>query len=79
MLKHLGTLQQNGLLAKVSKSGIVLYADDQFVNQQSLKMHFQDIGIEEKLHMVSNGKDVIKFLDVVLKDIDADKVRLKPL
>ena len=55
LLDFLKILKQHDLLENATNSGLVVYADDQFVNQQSMKMNFSDINITDKLVMFSNG------------------------
>ena len=40
LLDFLQSLKQHGLLETETNSGKVVYADDQFFNQQSMKMNF---------------------------------------
>ena len=70
LLDFLKTLKQHNLLENATNSGLVVYADDQFVNQQSMKMNFSDINITDKLVMFSNGQDVVDYFDSLLKDLD---------
>ena len=40
-------------------SGSIIVADDQFVNQQGIRLNFMDIGLENRLEMFSNGIEVL--------------------
>ena len=66
LLKFLESMKYYGLLSADAKSGIVVYADDQFVNQQAMKMNFQDIGLQDKLVLFSDGKEVVQYFDKIL-------------
>ena len=71
LLQQLDVLNRNGLLQSGTPcSGLVLYADDHFVNQESMKATFQQIGIQEKLRLFSNGRDVVDFMDKLLDDVE---------
>ena len=50
--------------------GLVLYADDQFVNQASVKRQFFDLSIVDQLKLVSDGQQVIDFFEQYLGSID---------
>ena len=57
-----------------------MYADDQYVNRQALKMTFlQDIGLAHRLVMVSNGQEVLDYFDNVLENLDLEQDRAVPL
>ena len=60
-------LQQNGLLDGDRNLGQIVYADDQFINQQSMQLNFEDIGLGDKLTLYSNGQDVVQHFDDLLK------------
>ena len=50
LLLFLKILQENGMLKSMNKSGAIVYADDQYVNRQALKMAFlQDFGLAHRL------------------------------
>ena len=42
-----------------NKTGQIFVADDQFVNQQGIRLNFSDIGLENRLEMFSNGSEVL--------------------
>ena len=46
-----------------------MYADDQFINQQSMKMNFTDIGILDQLVLLSDGQEVVDYFDQVLEEV----------
>ena len=53
-------LNENHKLYLSSKtSGSIVIADDQFVNQQGIRLNFEDIGLENRLEMFSNGGEVL--------------------
>jgi hypothetical protein len=54
-LDFLGLLQREGLLAKGKRSSTILYADDQYINQQAMEMNLKDVGLQEGFTIVSNG------------------------
>lgn len=51
------------------RPGLVVYADDQYVNQQTMKMKFADIGIQDRLRMFSDGKAVTDYFENMLNGI----------
>ena len=70
-------MKQVGLLESKTK-GLIIVADDQYVNLQALRMTIEDIGksASESLRMFSNGQEVIECVDELLSymhDISLDK------
>ena len=61
LLTFLDTLRNSGLLS--TETGKVVYADDQFINQQSMKMNFTDVGILDQLVLLSDGQEVVDYFD----------------
>ena len=56
------------------RPGLVVYADDQYVNQQTMKMKFADIGIQDKLRMFSDGKAVTDYFENMLNGIQINQL-----
>ena len=46
--------------------GKILYADDQYVNQQSIKRHCEELDIANQLTLFNNGQEVIEHLEDIL-------------
>ena len=61
LLAFLDTLRSFGLLS--TEPGKVVYADDQFINQQLIKMNFTDVGILDQLVLFSDGQEVVDHFD----------------
>ena len=61
LLTFLDTLRSFGLLS--TEPGKVVYADDQFINQQSMEMNFTKFGILDELVMCSDGQEVVDYFD----------------
>ena len=72
-------LQQNGLLDGDRNVGQIVYADDQFINQQSMRLNFEDIGLGDKLTMFSNGSDVVQHFDDLLKKQSSVEMPFQPI
>ena len=70
LLDFLLTLKRHGLLDDTATFGRVVYADDQYINQQAMQLNFQDIGISHKLVIFSDGLDAVNYIDGLLKDIE---------
>ena len=51
---------------------MIVYADDQYINRQMLKMTFYDIGLSDRLKIFANGKEVLTFFDTLLEDLSFD-------
>ena len=60
-----------GLLESKSK-GLIIVADDQYVNLQAMRMAVEDIGISanDRLLMFQNGNEVVGCIDELLSQID---------
>ena len=56
-------MQVHGLFDKKNDSGLIIHADDQYINQQSIKINLQDIGLGERFVMRCNGQEVVDFFD----------------
>ena len=54
-LDFLGLLQREGMLSKGKRSSTIMYADDQYINQQAMEMNLKDVGLHEGFTIVSNG------------------------
>ena len=50
----------------------MLYADDQFVNQASVKRQFYELSIVDKLKLVSDGQQVIDYFEQYLGAIELE-------
>ena len=61
--------------------GKIVYADDQFVNQQSVKRHFEDMRIAEMLITFNDGQGVVDYFEEILNDITGENIvaRAMPL
>lgn len=70
LLDFLAILQAQGCLREANPDGIVIYADDQFMNRWSLKQQFKDFGLEKNLMILSNGQEVLETIDKVLSDFE---------
>ena len=57
------TMQQNGMLERKSKHGPILFADDQYVNQQAFRMNLKELGLEEKVITHCDGEEVVEYFD----------------
>ena len=62
-LNFLKILQEQRLLNGKNETGLILYADDQYVNRQAIKMTFEDVGLSNRLVMFQNGQEVLEFLE----------------
>lgn len=67
------------MLGNKKSEGLILLADDQFVTCQQIKMHFRDLGIQDKLVLSITGKEVIDFLDIVLNNMAETNGLIQPI
>ena len=51
----LNQIHKAGLLEKVNDTGLVLIADDQFVNRQAIELVVEDLGIKDRTRIFENG------------------------
>ena len=68
LLQHLNELQKFELLGKTKTSGSIVFADDQYVNQQFMKISFEDFGLASKLQIYSNGNEAVDYFTNLLKN-----------
>ena len=65
-ISHLEDMDQHGLLSENLNSGNIVFADDQFVNQQFMQMSFNDLGLQSKLKIFSNGVETVEYFSNIL-------------
>ena len=53
---YLNKIQKAGLQEKVNDTGLILIADDQFVNRQAIRLVVEDLGIKERSRIFENGQ-----------------------
>ena len=63
LLEILNQMREHGLFASKSISKVVMYADDQYINQEGMKFKFMDVGLDKNLKLFSNGQEVIENID----------------
>ena len=51
--KYLAELEAEGFFKGEKSQGQIVYADDQFINQELLRMQFRQMGIAERLTIFS--------------------------
>lgn len=75
-LKHfiafLKEVSEIGQKSVVSRKGLIVYADDQFINIKQMDMQMKDIGLQGRLKLFSNGQDVIDFFEHHLSELSRD-------
>jgi len=50
-------------------TSLILYADDQYVNHEALRMNLQDIGVASRLVTFANGQEVVDYFCTLLEDL----------
>ena len=63
-------MQLNGMFERKANPGTILFADDQYVNQQAFRMNLKELGFEKQLITHYDGEGVVEFFDFILDDID---------
>ena len=53
---YLNKIQKAGFQEKVNDTGLILIADDQFVNRQAIRLLVEDLGIKERSRIFENGQ-----------------------
>ena len=48
LLEFIKTLKEHQLLKSRNETGSIVYADDQYVNREALKMTMQDVGLADR-------------------------------
>ena len=71
MIDFMKVLQDNAMFEKPNAGGKIVYVEDQFVNQEQMKMHFNDLGVVKQLTIFSDGKEVVDYFEALLQDIDS--------
>ena len=68
-MEFLKNLNVNKLFKGKNETGLILHADDQLINQEYFKMHLNDLGLVNRLVMLSNGQEVINYCDQMFEDL----------
>ena len=61
-LQYINKLRNNGIFDKPNQNGLIIVADDQYVNQQAMQLAFEDFDLQDRLKLFSNGQAVLEFL-----------------
>ena len=64
-LNHNSQLYSSGVT-----TGSIIVVDDQFVNQQGIRLNFIDIGITDRLKIFSEGGEVIEHFNKLFEEIE---------
>ena len=56
-------MHEKGIFTDNKQKGQIIYVEDQFFNQIQMRMTFQDLGIEDKLTILTNGQQVIEYFE----------------
>ena len=61
------------MFSRDKQAGLILFADDQYVIQQTMIMTAREIGIGNKLCITSNGDQVVGVISEILQGLDHDR------
>ena len=64
-------LNANKTIHSAPNEGTIVVVDDQFVSKQSVELKMQDLGITNKLVMLSNGQEACDFFEAALSDVQS--------
>ena len=48
---------------QLNTTGNILVIDDQFVNQQGIRLNFMDLGLADRVVILSNGGEALSFFE----------------
>ena len=65
-IQFLAHLQTHGLLSKINEQGLVVYADDHYVNREAMRMTFEDLGLSQKLLLFQDGLETVNYFDSMI-------------
>ena len=65
-IQFLAYLQTHGLLSKINEQGLVVYADDHYVNREAMRMTFEDLGLSQKLLLFQDGLETVNYFDSMI-------------
>ena len=60
-------INTEAISSSCSDSSIIV-VDDQFVNQQAVRLSFQELGLADRLTIFSNGEELIESLQNLLEE-----------
>ena len=61
-------MDRYGVFDEDLEASSVVYADDQFVNQQFMRLNFEDFSLQSKLVQFSNGLETVNFFETLLEN-----------
>ena len=71
-IDFLRTLDSHGQFNVGPSTGSIVYADDQFIAQQLMQMNFTEIGLQDRLHIFTDGVPVITYFERILGQLSID-------
>lgn len=71
LVKQLNNISH--LYSQPNTHGQIVLVDDQYVSQQSIYYFFNDLGLSDRLHMFSNGKEAVMYFDRLLEKCQKQK------
>ena len=54
-LEQINDIRKKGIFDEPNETGLILVADDQYVNQQAMALAFEDLNLQDRLRIFSNG------------------------
>lgn len=53
----------------LNTTGSIVVVDDQFVNQQGIRLNFSELGLSERLITLSNGGEAVNYFESIFERI----------
>ena len=74
-------MEERGYLNEESKNCKIIYADDEYINQQTMVTNLKEIGIDEKLTLFHNGQEVVDYFQELLRlhSNESNDVQTQPI
>ena len=58
------------MFGKLNPDGVIVYADDQFINRQFLQISLEESQVANRCHIFQDGQQVLDFFDSVIATIE---------
>ena len=68
-----------GLIDLAKQSGQVVFADDQLVNREAIRMKMEHLGIDGQMEIFGNGQETVNHFERVLNSLEYDEIDIESL
>lgn len=63
-------IRQHGLTTKARQIGQVVFADDQLVNREAIRIKMEHLGLNKRVSIFSDGQETVQHIERVVNSIE---------